>query len=188
MLILASKSPRRRELIARLGVPYEVCASDADESVCGLLAPDEYVKTLALRKAQAAANTHPGDVVLGVDTVVVLDGRILGKPQNICDAAQMLRALSGRSHEVFSGFALIGDGKVYSESVRTTVRFAALSDEEIARYVASGEPMDKAGAYGIQGEGALLVEGISGDYYNVVGLPLQRIYAVLKSDFGVVFK
>ena len=95
MLILASKSPRRRELIARLGVPYEVCASDADESVCGLLAPDEYVKTLALRKAQAAANTHPGDVVLGVDTVVVLDGRILGKPQNICDAAQMLRALSG---------------------------------------------------------------------------------------------
>ena len=184
MLILASSSPRRKELVARLGVPYEICPSNADEHVCALLAPAELVKALSRRKAEEVASRRPDGLVLGVDTVVALDGRILGKPKDERDAKEMLRLLSGRTHEVYSGFTLIGSGKVYSESVCTTVRFASLSDEEIERYIASGEPADKAGAYGIQGLGGLFVRGIAGDYYNVVGFPLQSIYEALKKEFG----
>ena len=187
MLILASSSPRRKELTARLGLPFEVCVSDVDERVCGLTAPDELVRELSLRKARAAAETHPFDIVLGADTVVAIDGRILGKPANEKDAAAMLRLLSGRSHDVYSGFTLIGNGRTYTESVCTTVRFKELTDGEIEAYIATGEPTDKAGAYGIQGRGGLFVTGISGDYYNVVGLPLNGVYTALKDIFGVKF-
>ncbi|MBQ9468152.1 MAG: septum formation inhibitor Maf [Clostridia bacterium] len=185
MLYLASTSPRRRELIARLGVDCTYCASDADERVCGLLPPEELVKTLSRRKAEGARAPREGNIILGVDTVVALDGRILGKPKDDADAKRMLHALSGRTHEVYSGFTLIGGGKTHSESVCTSVRFAELTEREIDRYVASGEPRDKAGAYGIQGLGGMLVTGISGDYYNVVGLPLRRIYEVLRDEYGV---
>lgn len=185
MLILASASPRRRELIARLGIPYTTCVSNADERVCGLLGPEELVKTLSRRKAEGVPAPRDGDLVLGVDTVVALDGRILGKPRDEEDARKMLRALSGRTHEVYSGFTVLGRGISFTDAVRTSVRFASLSDDEIDRYVASGEPMDKAGAYGIQGLGGLFVQGISGDYYNVVGLPIRRIYEVLTDRFGV---
>jgi len=185
MLVLASASPRRRELIARLGLPYEVQTSNADESVCRLLRPEELVIELARRKAEAVAATRPDDLVLGVDTIVVLDGRVLGKPRDEADARRMLHLLSGKSHEVRSGFALIFRDKVYTECVTTTVRFAQLTDAEIEEYVKSGEPGDKAGAYGIQGRGGLFVSGIVGDYYNVVGFPLNAIYNALKSEFGV---
>ena len=185
MLVLASQSPRRRELIARLGLPYEVQTSNADESVCGLLRPLELVIELSRRKAEAVAKERPEDLVLGVDTVVVLDGRILGKPKDADDARSMLHLLSGRSHEVCSGFTLISRDKTYSECVSTTVRFAVLTQREIEEYVASGEPLDKAGAYGIQGLGGLFVTGIVGDYYNVVGFPLNAIYDALKNRYGV---
>ena len=183
MLILASASPRRKELIARLGVPFEVVVSGADEELCRLLRPEELVKELSRRKAEAVHRLRPDDLVLGADTVVVLDGRILGKPRDRKDAREMLRALSGRSHEVCSGVTLISREKTVCESVTTTVRFAALDEEEIDAYIDSGEPADKAGAYGIQGLGGRFVTGISGDYYNVVGLPLQRVYTLLRKEF-----
>ena len=188
MLILASASPRRRELIARLGIPFEICVSDADESLTAPLPPDETVKELSKRKAAAVAKMRPDDLVLGVDTVVSIDGRILGKPKDKADARQMLRLLSGRTHTVYSGFTLIGQGKTYTESVATNVAFASMSEREIENYIASGEPTDKAGAYGIQGQGGLFVTGIEGDYYTVVGLPLQRIYIALRDVFGVDFQ
>ena len=185
MLVLASASPRRRELIARLGVDYTFAVSGADERLCPTLRPEEYVIELSRRKAESVAARYPDDLILGVDTVVVLDGAILGKPRDKEDARRMLRALSGRSHEVCSGYTLRSHDKSVSRSVSTTVRFAPLSDREIDRYILSGEPMDKAGAYGIQGLGGLFVTGISGDYYNVVGLPLNDIYGALKTEFGV---
>ena len=123
-----------------------------------------------------------------VDTVVSIDGRILGKPKDKADARQMLRLLSGRTHTVYSGFTLIGQGQTSTESVATNVAFASMSEREIENYIASGEPTDKAGAYGIQGQGGLFVTGIEGDYYTVVGLPLQRIYIALRDVFGVDFQ
>lgn len=188
MLILASASPRRKELIAHLGIPFEICVSDADERLENPLSPDETVKELSKRKAEAVAAARPDDIVLGVDTVVSIDGQILGKPKDEEDARYMLRLLSGRTHTVYSGFTLIGQGKTYTESVATNVTFASLSEDEIEGYIASGEPMDKAGAYGVQGLGGRYVIGVEGDYHSVVGLPLQRIYIALRDIYGVEFQ
>ena len=187
MLILASASPRRRELTARLGLPYRVLVPDADETLSCPHTPEETVRILSRRKAEAAAILCPDDIVLGSDTVVALDGAILGKPKDEKDAARMLSMLSGRTHEVFSGFTLIGNGKTYTGCSVTSVRFTTVDKEEIARYIATGEPMDKAGAYGIQGRGGLFVDGICGDYNTVVGLPLGEVYDVLKTVFEVEF-
>lgn len=196
-LILASKSPRRRELLQMLGltpkilVP-EVC-EDGDRSA---FTPEELVMGLASRKARATADIlrlHgdiPSDtVILAADTVVACDGKILEKPTDKADAARMLRLLSGRSHEVFTGVAVvIGDpcenGSLSVDVQRTAVYFRELTDAMIASYVASNAPMDKAGAYGIQERGGLFVERIDGDYYNVVGLPLVRVDEMLRSALG----
>ncbi len=175
-VVLASQSPRRRELLGLLFEHFEVHACETDESLPDGIAPDKAVERLALQKAQAVAPAYPGRLVIGADTIVVLDGAILGKPRDEADAARMLGLLSGRCHAVHTGVALIRDGKTRRFSCRTAVHFAALSPKEIEWYVHTGEPMDKAGAYGIQGYGARFIEGIEGDYFNVMGLPVNRLY------------
>ncbi len=184
-IILASQSPRRRELLGQVGLTFEIVSPEVDEAQYGGLPPRELVQTLSRAKALDAARRVPaGSLVLGADTVVVLDGQALGKPDGPEGARAMLTALSGRTHEVWTGFTLCRDGAVHTEAVATEVTFRALAPEEIDRYVATGEPLDKAGAYGIQGRGALLVAQIRGDYSNVVGLPLCAVGQALRR-FGV---
>ena len=180
-IILASASPRRRELLGQLGLTFSVQVSEIDETVLRDELPEALVKRLAIEKAKAVFSF--GTVVIAADTVVAIDDKILGKPQDDDEAVGMLRSLSGRSHHVYTGFCVYDGEKLVAETVATEVVFAEMSDDEIARYVASGEPMDKAGAYGIQGGAARFVSEIRGDYYNVVGLPLCRLATVLKKDF-----
>jgi len=174
-IILASASPRRSELLRAVGIPFEVCVSDVEEVVLPGWMADQAARELARQKAEAVAARHPEDCVIGADTVVVIDGQILEKPKDHEDAKRMLRLLSGREHRVITGVCIVCGDRRRVFSQETAVRFFPLGDEEIARYVATGEPMDKAGAYGIQAFGALLVEGITGDYFNVVGLPVARV-------------
>lgn len=177
-IFLASASPRRRELIAELNMPF-VCASpDADETVPEGTAPMDAALLIARRKAEAsrAMSESQGRVIVSADTIVVVDDTIYGKPADEADAARMLSKLSGREHQVMTGVCVtLPDGTCDAFCEITDVRFYSLNDEEISGYIATGEPMDKAGAYGIQGIGKLLVEGISGDYNNVVGLPVARL-------------
>ena len=178
-LVLASASPRRRDLLTSLGLTFTVAPSDADETWPEELAIGPATEAIALRKARAVP--APGALVLAADTVVVLDGEVLGKPADPDEAAATLRRLSGRTHEVVTGLALALGGREATAHETTRVTFAALSDAEIAAYVATGSPLDKAGSYGIQDDlGALLVERIDGDYSNVVGLPLRRLYDTLR--------
>ena len=185
-IILASNSPRRRELLAQIGIrDFQILSPDVDEAVESGLSPARMVEALSLRKARAAAGRAGAeDLILAADTVVALDGRVLGKPRDREEAFAMLSALSGREHRVYTGVTVLGGGRAATEHEETAVAFRALSPEEIRDYIATGEPMDKAGAYGIQGVGALLVQGIRGDYCNVVGLPLFRLGRML-SGFGV---
>lgn len=181
-LILASKSPRRRELLEQIGVTDFLVRPAVDPEVADLtMPPQTLVETLALHKAREVAAKHarPGDIVLGADTIVVLEREILGKPRDEAHARKMLRALSDRKHRVYTGIALIRDGREYHAHEQTEVHFRALTDGEIDAYIATGEPMDKAGAYGIQGRGALFVDRIHGDYCNVVGLPVCRLGLML---------
>ncbi|MFL6202493.1 MAG: Maf family protein [Thermoanaerobaculia bacterium] len=173
-LILASGSPRRRELLEGLGVRFQVRPVDLDESPRPGEAPRDYVLRLAIEKA--AAQAGPGELVLAADTTVVVDGEILAKPLDDEDARRMLRRLAGREHSVLTGIALHGPGGEAAEVDESLVRFAPLSDAEIDWYVATGEPRDKAGAYAIQGLGSLFVEGVEGNWSNVVGLPVPRMY------------
>lgn len=173
-IILASASPRRRELLAQAGFEFEVVTSDVDEVVDPSLTPDKLVMSLARQKAQAVAQNRADCVVIGSDTVVVLDGKVLGKPRDVADAVRMLESLSGRKHEVYTGVCIAFAGETHCFFERTSVNFCELDGEQIKAYVATGEPMDKAGAYGIQGKGCVLVEGIEGDYFNVVGFPVSR--------------
>lgn len=180
-LILASASPRRRELLALLDVPFEVVPSAFEEpSPERHPEPESLARELALAKAREVAARRPGRRVLGADTVVWLADRLFGKPADEAEAAAMLRALAGRTHRVTTGLALVGPAGEQTAHATTEVAFRALTDAEIAAYVATGEPFDKAGGYGIQGRGALLVEGIRGDYPNVVGLPLVPLSALLR--------
>lgn len=184
-LILASGSPRRRQLLEQLGLTFTVRSSDVDESVSPGLTPAQVVESLSARKGEAVAQlSQPGDLILSADTVVALEGAILGKPRSREEAAAMLSALSGRTHQVYTGVTLLQDGRRLTGHEVTAVTFRPLSPEEIAAYVSTGEPMDKAGAYGIQGLGALLAERLEGDYFNVMGLPLCRLGQML-SRFGV---
>jgi septum formation protein len=185
-LILASSSPRRRELLQTLGLTFSVITSEVDETTSPELTPAEVVEQLALRKAGAVAEKVSGGVVLGADTIVVLDGHILGKPADEPDAYRMLSALQGREHTVYSGVALIDAASGRSESAynATRVRIRAMTDREIRAYIATGEPMDKAGSYAIQGIGSIFVEGIVGDYFTVVGLPLN-VTARMLARFGL---
>ena len=184
-IILASQSPRRRELLERMGLPFRVITPDIDEHMERSLPPGELVAAISAEKAGAvAAQAGPDAIVIAADTVVALDGAVLGKPGDERDAARMLSALSGRTHQVFTGLTVAQGGTVRTVSEETAVTFRPLTEGEIAAYVRTGEPMDKAGAYGIQGYGALLVEGIRGDYYNVMGLPVCRLGGLLK-ELGV---
>lgn len=179
-IILASASPRRSELMTLAGFRFDVICADIDEIVPEKTLPQEVVMSLALQKAQAVAKDHCKSAVVGSDTVVALDGKILGKPRSEKEAAEMLRSLSGRIHKVYTGVAIVCGEKVTSFFEETEVEFYPLTDQEILDYVATGEPMDKAGAYGIQGRGAVLVKRINGDYFNVMGLPISKVYRELK--------
>lgn len=184
--VLASRSPRRRHLLSLIGVEFEAVPSDADEGYDVDASPEMIVQSLALRKADAIAKQRPESLVLGADTIVVLDGQILNKPEDAVDAERMLAALSGRTHAVYTGIALVhsSGNRSVTAGERTLVTFAALSGAEIREYVSSGSPLDKAGAYGIQDDrGALYVSRIEGDYYNVVGLPLHLLYQTLRKEF-----
>ena len=176
MLILASGSPRRRELLTQIGVAYMVNPSTYSEESPKKKDPEKYVQAQALGKARDVAGKFPGQWVLGADTIVAIDGEMLGKPRNEAAAMEMLRALSGKKHFVYTGIALINGHKEYTKVVETKVWFRRLSEKEIKAYVASGEPLDKAGAYGIQGRAAAFVDKINGSYTNVVGLPLSQVY------------
>ena len=178
-VILASQSPRRRELLTLVGIAHEVAPADIDESVRPGERPAPHAERLARTKAQTLAARHPDALVVAADTIVVVDGRILGKPADAADARRTLRLLSGREHVVFTAVALARGGELASEVAEVTVAFRALGDDEIAAYVATGEPMDKAGSYGIQGYGATIVERIDGDYFAVMGLSLVRVVRLM---------
>lgn len=181
-LILASASPRRAELLKQVGIPFRQVVSGVNENLHDPKDPEDHVRELSRRKAEDVARQMSSGIVLGADTVVVLDGEILGKPADKGEAIQMLLKLSGRDHEVFTGLTLLDVVRDFSVSAveRTEVTFRELSQEEIEAYVVTGEPLDKAGAYGIQGKGAVLVSGIRGCYYNVVGLPLAKLMELLR--------
>lgn len=179
-LILASASPRRRELLSALGLSFEVRVSDADETVDADVTPREAVEIVARRKAEAVTALSPKDaIVIAADTTVELDGRALGKPRDDADATRMIEGLSGRAHTVHTGVAITYRGKTVSQVETTAVFFRALGENEIAAYIATGEGRDKAGAYGIQGLGGALVEGISGELDNVIGLPCRLVDRLL---------
>lgn len=181
-MILASQSPRRRELLALITADFRVIPANGEEILPDGIAPSEAVILLSRQKAAEIYKEYKNEAIIASDTVVAIDGKILGKPADEADAAAMLRLLSGRTHSVFTGVCIISpDGSENSFAEETTVEFWQLSDELIADYVRSGEPMDKAGAYGIQGSGALLVKRINGDYYNVMGLPVGRLYRELSA-------
>ena len=185
-LILASKSPRRRALLEQMGVrSFRVVTPDIDEHMDRDLPPAELVRQISEEKARAVAAQVGSDaIVIAADTVVALDGAVLGKPVDQEEAFRMLSILSGCRHQVYTGLTVLRGERVYSVWEETAVTFRSLTGEEIEAYIDTGEPMDKAGAYGIQGYGALLIEGISGDYYNVMGLPVCRLGQIL-GELGV---
>lgn len=187
--ILASGSPRRRELLEMLGVPdLTIRPAKGPERATPGAGPEQTVRELSLHKAQEVAQTcAPEDIIIAADTIVYLDGAILGKPRDHDDAVRMLTALSGREHIVYTGVAVLRGGELRQAAERTAVRFRPLTSGEIERYIATGEPMDKAGAYGVQSLGALLVERIDGDFYNVMGLPVEKLGQCLTKHFGVRF-
>jgi septum formation protein len=178
-LVLASQSPRRAELLRAAGIDFDVRPGDVDESVRAGETAHEYVQRVAVAKAHAVAR-DAAEIILAADTTVVVEGEILGKPADAADAARMLRRLAGRSHEVLTGVCLLRAGIVSTRVAATTVAFLPMSEEEIAWYVASGEPMDKAGAYGIQGLASRFISRIDGSYTNVVGLPVAVVYELLR--------
>ena len=185
-IILASQSPRRRQLLGQIGLDHFIVRPARGEEVMDpALSPAQLVEELSRQKAREVAGaSDPGDLVIAADTVVAIDGRVLVKPHDREEACAMLSALSGREHTVYTGVTVCRDDRMLTQHEATQVRFRPLSPREIQAYVDSGEPMDKAGAYGVQELGALLVEGIRGDYFNVVGLPLCRLGQML-SQFGV---
>lgn len=181
--ILASSSPRRFELLRQIGLPFQSIVPAVDEST-ELTDPIDIVCELSVRKAAAVAKNNPLSVVIAADTVVTVDGTVLGKPRSDQDAFEMLRMMSGRSHFVYTGVTVICDGQIKTGLCRTEVFFKTLTDGQIRAYVDTFEPLDKAGGYGIQGKGAVLVDHIDGDYANVVGLPVSMLYEMLK-EFGI---
>ncbi|MCI9556118.1 MAG: septum formation protein Maf [Lawsonibacter sp.] len=183
-IILASQSPRRRELLERMGISeFEIIPARGEENIVPGLTPEALVEALSRQKCLEVAAVHREALVIAADTVVAVEGRVLGKPRSKAEAEEMLSLLSGREHRVCTGLSLSQGGRLRTGHEATAVRFRPLTREEIRRYVSTGEPMDKAGAYGIQGYGCLLVEGIVGDYYNVMGLPVCRLGRML-AEFG----
>ena len=187
-IILASGSPRRRELMEMLGLQVKIHPAKGEELARIEDGPAEYVKVLAAAKAREVAALYPPeDLVIAADTIVWFENRVFGKPRDPEEACRMLRCLSGRTHEVYTGVCLLRDGREICESERSAVHFRPIGEEEIRRYVATGEPLDKAGAYGAQGMGAVFVRGIEGDFFNVMGLPLCRLDAMLKQQGVGIF-
>lgn len=181
-LILASQSPRRKELLNLIGLSFEVDVPSFEEFTANQISdPRELVKANAAGKVQEVASRHPGVFILGVDTVVAVDGQILGKPVTTDEAVQMLQKLQGKTHTVWTGVCLLDastqNSRIFEE--KTEVDFLPMSDEEIRAYVQTGEPMDKAGSYAIQGKGSIFIRGIRGDFFTVVGLPVAKVYAAL---------
>jgi len=184
-IILASASPRREQLLRQVGYEFQVLPSRAEEDNTAELSPEELVQTHARAKAwDVARQVAPADIVIGADTLVVLDGKVFGKPGSAEQACRMLQELSGRTHSVWSGIAIVKEGRCLCAAVETRVTLGRLNEEEIKRYVATGEPLDKAGAYAVQGIGAVFVEKLDGCYFNVVGLPLNALSRLL-SEAGV---
>lgn len=180
-MILASKSPRRKELLGFISKDFKIIPAVGEENIPDGTEPKDAVVMLAKQKAEEIAADHKGEVIVAADTIVVIDNKILGKPRDEAHAAEMLGTLSGRIHTVFTGVCVIfADGASESFAERTDVEFYPLTESEISDYIATGEPMDKAGAYGIQEKGALLVKRIFGDFYNVMGLPVSRLARVLR--------
>jgi septum formation protein len=186
-VVLASASPRRRELLNVIGIPHEVRPANIDETMRAREAPRRHAERLAREKASAIATRDPDLVTIAADTVVVINRKVLGKPVDPDDAARMLRLLSGREHTVISAVAVSRGGKLRSAIEEVRVKVRRLRDDEIDSYIATGEPMDKAGAYGIQGYGATIVERIEGDYFAVMGLPLVRLVGLMR-DVGVRYR
>jgi len=186
-VVLASSSPRRHELLRLIGVEHDVIPADADESHAPGEKPEAHAERLARTKARAVAADRPHSLVIGADTIVVVDQHILGKPRDVADAARMLRILSNRTHVVMTAVAVSFAGRTASLVEKVTVTFRDLTDDEIARYIATGEPMDKAGAYGIQGYGATIVRRIEGDYFAVMGLSLVRLVELM-AELGVRYE
>ena len=185
MLILASESPRRRQLLSLITTNFSVIISEVDETTPPGMSAADTVMLLAGRKAETVLAGRPGDIIIGADTLVECDGEILGKPQDTKDAARMLRFLSGKKQIVYTGVCVIADGKRYNWHEESTVLFHKLTEAEIQEYIATGEPMDKAGAYGIQEKGSLLVQRIEGDYFNIMGLPIAGLYRVLRNHTSI---
>lgn len=179
-LILASGSPRRSEILNSVGWEFTKHVADVDESEREGESPEDYVIRLAREKAEAVAVRYPDEIVLGADTTVVIDGQIVGKPLDLDDAVRMLTMLAGNWHEVLTGVAIVQNGETRSGLQRTRVKFAAMKAEEIQFLAERGDPLDKAGAYAVQAQAALFIEGIEGDYWNVVGLPISLVYQLLK--------
>ncbi|SFA48037.1 septum formation protein [Anoxybacillus pushchinoensis] len=182
-LVLASSSPRRKQLLRMLGLPFDILVSDVDESFDDNLSPSEIVQQLAHKKAYAVWQQVSDACVIGADTIVVCEGDVLGKPASEQDAFRMLKRLSGKTHEVWTGVAICTTNTCVTFAEKTDVTFWPLSDEDIWAYIATKEPLDKAGAYGIQQRGALFVQKIDGDYFSVVGLPIAKLARELKK-FG----
>lgn len=178
-IILASQSPRRKELMGKLNMPFVVRVADIDEAMDPCTPPEEEVARVSGLKAEAVPH-EPGDVVIAADTVVVCDGKVLGKPKDDAEATAMLQMLSGRTHQVMTGMTLLKGARKITHTEITDVRFRPLSPRDIADYIRTGEHKDKAGAYGIQGGAAVFVDRISGDYFNVVGLPVCRLQMLLR--------
>jgi len=185
-VVLASSSPRRRELLEKTGLNFTVDSLETDERLNNTADPVELAKSISLMKASSAVPRHPCSIIIAADTFGVLDGRLLGKPDDAANAREMLALMSGKCHEVVTGFTIIDtdSGKTVSHVVKTRVHFKTLSKAQIEKYVETGEPLGKAGAYAIQGKGADLVEKIEGDYYNVIGLPVHALAREL-IKFGI---
>jgi septum formation protein len=186
-VVLASASPRRRELLNLIGIEHEVRPANIDETMRPRETPRRHVERLAREKASAIAKRDPDLITIGADTIVVINRKVLGKPRDTDDAARMLGLLSGREHMVTTAVAVARGKKLRSAVEEVRVRFRRLRDDEIEAYIATGEPMDKAGAYGIQGYGATIVERIEGDYFSVMGLPIVRLIGLLR-DVGVRYR
>lgn len=187
-IILASKSPRRIELLRELLVEPEIIPANIDESGIRGDTPEKTVCALAKQKAESVAKEHPYALVIAADTLVFKDNVFLGKPRDPDSAREMLKSLSGASHSVFTGFCVAYKGKSAVSHTETKVEFRSLSDDEIESYIESGEPFDKAGSYGIQGIGKLFVKSICGDYFNVVGLPVGDLFEMIKNEFGISYE
>lgn len=178
-LVLASGSPRRAEILKSVGWDFEKAIPDVDESIIAGESPEEYVERLAVEKANAVSSRYDGRIVLAADTTVVIDGEIIGKPVDLDDARGMIAKLAGNWHAVLTGVAVSFDGEAKTGIQSTRVKFASMSDKEIDFLVEKGDPLDKAGAYAVQAQAALFIEGIEGDYWNVVGLPISLVYRLV---------